>query len=264
MMTKQFDNRKKFALSIVLTSLTLGGCSTMTTDPTNCPQSCVAEEIKQQQVLLESKNEEIALLNARLVKEEEKQTRLRTTNMTTGMTTGASSQHGLSGVPKNAQPGECYARVSIPPKYKTETKRVLKRDSYTRKQNIKPAQYTWQEKRVVVTEAGERVETIPAKYDWENKRVLVKEASERIDTIPAKYEWVTERVLVKEPSERIKTIPAKYERVTERVLVNEPGERIKTIPAKYATVNKKVLVQEKVTAVKTIPASYRTVKKRSD
>jgi hypothetical protein len=262
MMTKRFDNSKKFALSIVLTSLTLGGCSTMTTAPTNCSPSCIAEEIKQQQAIVESKNEEIALLKARLVKEEEKQTRLRSTSRTTRMTTGASSQHGLSAVPKNARPGECYARVSIPAKYKTETKRVLKRDTYTRKQNIKPAQYAWQEKRVLITEAGERVETIPAKYDWENKRVLIKEAGERFETIPAKYEWVTERVLFKESSERIKTIPAKYKWVTERVLVNEPGERIKTIPAKYAFVNKKVLIQEKVTAVKTIPISYKTVKER--
>ncbi len=44
-------------------------------------------------------------------------------------------------LPPNAKPGECYARVFVPPRYQTVTQRVLSR------------------------QASERVETIPAKYE---------------------------------------------------------------------------------------------------
>ena len=51
--------------------------------------------------------------------------------------------------PPNPRPGECYARVIIPAKYDTATKRVLKR------------------------EASERIEIIPAKYTMVDERVMV-------------------------------------------------------------------------------------------
>jgi inosine/xanthosine triphosphate pyrophosphatase family protein len=44
-------------------------------------------------------------------------------------------------LPPNAKPGECYARVFVPPTYKTETAQVITR------------------------EASERVEIIPARYE---------------------------------------------------------------------------------------------------
>ena len=230
---------KLLAVPIVLTGLVLGGCSTTTT----CPTPCVNEVIKQQQSLLETKEEEIAILTANLVKEQAAVDRLeiesRQKAVGTGMTTtGASSSSALL-PPQNAVPGECYARVLIPPKYETKSKRVLKQDAYTRQEIVKPAQYSWQDKRVLVKEAAEQIETTQAKYDWVNEQVLVKEASERIETIQAKYDWVNEQVLVK-----------------------EAGERIESIPAKYDWVNKQVLVQEKVTTVKTVPATYRTVEEK--
>ncbi|RKZ38461.1 MAG: hypothetical protein DRQ49_14255 [Gammaproteobacteria bacterium] len=231
---------KQLAVPIVLMSLTLGGCSTTTT----CPTPCVNEVIKQQQSLLETKEEEIALLTANLVKEQGVVARLeiesRQKGVGTGMTTTTSSSNALL-PPSNAVPGECYARVLIPPKYETKSKSVLKQAAYTRQEIVRPAQYGWQDKRVLVKEAAKRIETIPAKYEWVNEQVLVKEASERVETIPAKYDLVNEQVLIKEASERIETIPAKYEWVNKQVVVQEQVTTVKTVPATYRTVTEKVL-----------------------
>jgi DNA repair exonuclease SbcCD ATPase subunit len=100
-------------------------------------------------------------------------------------------------LPPEAKPGECYARVFVPPTYRTISEQRLKRG------------------------ASEKVEVIPAKYEWVEEQVLVKGASERLETIPAQYEWVEEQVLVKEPSSRLEEVPAKYDWVEEQVLVEE-------------------------------------------
>ncbi len=159
--------------------------------------------------------------------------------------------------PPNAKPGECYARVLTPPKYQ------------------------FQKERVLVKEAGERVEVIPAKYRWTTKKVLVKEASEKIVTIPPKYKKITQKVLISEPGEKIVTIPPVYETVTEKILVKPayttwkkgrgPVEKLdgKTgeilclvnVPAVYKTVTKKVLKTPAQTKVVPIPARYKTITK---
>ena len=133
------------------------------------------------------REEEIASLKADLTKKQAAVAHLETESrqkaLGTGMTKGATLLP-----PKDAIPGECYARVLIPPKYETKSKRILKQDAHTR-QTVKPVQYSWQDKRVLVKEATKRIETIPVQYKWVNKQVVVKEPSERIETIPAKYEW---------------------------------------------------------------------------
>ncbi|ETW94323.1 MAG: hypothetical protein ETSY2_49950, partial [Candidatus Entotheonella gemina] len=96
--------------------------------------------------------------------------------------------------PPNAKPGECYARVFVPPTYKTETARVLRR------------------------EASERIETSPAKYEWVEKRVEVHGPSEKLEVVPAAYEWVEERVMVSPASSRTEVVPPVYETLKERVI----------------------------------------------
>jgi hypothetical protein len=160
--------------------------------------------------------------------------------------------------PPNAKPGECYARVLVPEKYELKTEKVLVKD------------------------AGEKIEVIPAKYRWVNKKILVKEASEKIVTVPAKYKTVTEKILVSEPGERVVTTPPVYKTVTEKILVTPehtewkrgrgPVERLdgKTgeilclvkVPAVYKTITKKVLVKPAETKVVPVPAQYKTVTKR--
>ena len=79
--------------------------------------------------------------------------------------------------PPKANPGECYARVFLPPEYKSHTDQVLKR------------------------EAGERIEIIPANVEWVEEKVLVKEAASRMEEMPARYEWAEGKGMV-EPAPR--------------------------------------------------------------
>lgn len=59
-----------------------------------------------------------------------------------GLTSAQAPQiEGAELLPPNAKPGECYARIFVPPTYRPETEQVLKRD------------------------ASERVEIIPARYE---------------------------------------------------------------------------------------------------
>ncbi len=161
-------------------------------------------------------------------------------------------------LPPQAKPGECYARVFVPPAYQTASQTVLQRAEY------------------------ERLEVVPAQYEWATERVLVKEASERLEVVPATYEWVTERVLVKPETQEIQVTPAQWETVTEQVL-DRPGHTVwkkgsgpiqkidnatgeimclVEVPATYKTVTKRVLKSPATTREVAIPAEYETVRKQ--
>lgn len=181
--------------------------------------------------------------------------------------------------PPNAKAGECYARVLIPPKYKTVTKRVLKTEA-SEKVSIVPAKYEWVEETVLVKEASEVAKVIPAKYQMVSEKVLVSQASEKWVTKPAVFEDKTEKVLVKEaytdwkkgrgPIEKINhstgeimcliKIPAEYKYVTKRVQVKPVTTEKVVIPAKYKTVEKRVMVEGPKLVKTTIPAEYKTIK----
>lgn len=105
---------------------------------------------------------------------------------------------GMNLLPPDAEPGMCYSRLYLPPELKTVTERV------------------------VVREAGERIETIPAVYETVTERVVVKEASEEVVRVePAQFEWVEERIEVSAASFRLEEVPAVYETITERILISE-------------------------------------------
>jgi hypothetical protein len=163
--------------------------------------------------------------------------------------------------PPNAKPGECYARVFVPPTYKTETETILVKD------------------------ASERLEIIPARYEWVAEKVLVKEASERLEIVPATYDWVMESVLVKPAATKEVEVPAVYKTATERVLdqpahtVWKKGEGagasarttddvtgevmcLVEVPATYKTITKTVLASPATTKTVEIPAEYKKIKKR--
>jgi hypothetical protein len=184
-------------------------------------------------------------------------------------------------LPPNAQPGECYARVFVPPTYTTRTERVLKTAASERLE-IVPARYEWVEEQVLVQEASQRMEVVPAAYDWVEERVLVQEASTELTQVPAQYEWQEERMLVKPahtvwkkgrgPIERVDNItgeimclievPATYKTVKKRVMTTPPNTRTVEIPAKYDVVRKQVMVKPPEQRVIEIPAKYKTVKIR--
>ena len=182
-------------------------------------------------------------------------------------------------LPPNAKPGECYARIYVPPTYKTVTEERLKRAASERLEVI-PAEYEWVEEKVLVKQASERLETIPAVYGWEEEQVLVKEASYEMQDVPATYDWVEEQVMVKPAAtvwkkgggliEKIDNTtgelmclvetPAVYKTVRKKVMVTPPTTRTIEIPAEYETVKKKVVLKPPTTRTIEIPAEYKTVK----
>ncbi|MCH9650299.1 MAG: peptidoglycan-binding protein [Deltaproteobacteria bacterium] len=172
----------------------------------------------------------------------------------------AQAQDAMGGelFPPNAKPGECYARVFVPPVYETDTKEVL------------------------LSEASEEVKLVPARYETAEERVLVEEASERWEVVPATYGWKTEEVMTKPASKRLQRVPAVYEKVSEQV-VDTPAHTIwkkgrglsetvdnatgeimclVEVPATYKTVTKTVLKAPARVEEVEIPAQYTTVKRR--
>ena len=165
--------------------------------------------------------------------------------------------------PPNARPGECYAKVYIPPKYAIKTEKVVAKDPGY-KLVCKPPVYKTVTERVLVKQPGYKLICKPPVYKTVTERVLVRPATTEwrkgsgittpipkggrvtdvncLVKVPPKYKTVTKKVLVK-PAETVKVpIPPKYKTVTKKVLV-KPAETVKVpIPPKYSTVTKKVKV----------------------
>ena len=173
----------------------------------------------------------------------------------------AMAASGSADLPPGAKPGECYARAMSPPKYETETKKLVKAEA-SEEISVVPAKYQWVEEKILVTEASERLETVPAKYDTVSERVLVKPAHttwkkgtgpiQRIDDatgeimclveVPAEYRTITKRVQVQPAATRKVAIPAEYKTVRVKKMVEAPREVRKAIPATYQNVTERRLV----------------------
>ncbi len=169
-----------------------------------------------------------------------------------------------------AKPGQCFTKAFFPAKYTTVTEKVLVRD------------------------AGEKIQVIPPRYGWTTQKIKISDGTERVITAPPQYKTVYQKVLVKPAQTTWRTnlspnapeasdacvqsaaaagmdisnarpgtcyyehyIPEKYTTVTEKVLASEPSEKVVAIPAKYRTVTKKILVSEGTEKLITIPAQYK-------
>jgi hypothetical protein len=181
-------------------------------------------------------------------------------------------------MPMSAKAGQCFTKSFYPPEY---TK------------NIK----TKSTKRVLLNDASVKYEVIPAKYSWEKKRIKVSDGREKIVITPVVYKTIYERVLV-EPSSTswrqtlnknsLKAFKScvqsasssgmdianaregtcfyehyeteKYRTITSKILASESSERIVVTPAKYRTVSRKIITDS--TAVQLIPsvAVYKKIK----
>lgn len=197
-----------------------------------------------------------------------------------GSAANANATQDLGEVLPNAKPGECYAQVVIPAKYRNETSTVVVKEA-SESVKIIPAKYEWAEERVLVNEGGSELKVIPAQFGTEKITYQVSEASQQwvmgsrdssvavnpamlsmakaggadLDNArpgqcfdehykPATYKTVTERVLVSEASEEIKLIPAKYEWVEQRVMVAPAAKKLLEVPAVYETVSERVMVED--------------------
>ncbi|NNM00007.1 MAG: hypothetical protein HKO62_04590 [Gammaproteobacteria bacterium] len=259
------------ALGVFASAAIATGCA-QTQAPDSDP---VANVIQEYETRLLDKDAEISSLQSRLGDTE---TSLEAARSEMGEG-GAVSGDAL--LPPNAEPGQCYARVLVPPKFRTESERVLKSAASNRVETL-PAEFEWVEERVLVREASEKLELVPAVYETVTERVMVKPASTELVAVPAKYRTETERVLVKPertywkkgtgPVTKVDeatgeilclvTDPAVYKDVSKQVLVSDATTQEVAVPAEYATVEKRVMKTPPTTRTVTIPAEYKTVKVR--
>ncbi len=181
-------------------------------------------------------------------------------------------------LPPDSLPGECYARVIIPPVYETITEQVVSREAGERIE-IVPAEYERATQSVVMREASESIEVVPAVYKTVTEQILIRPAGTVQIPVEAEYQTLTDRVLVKaehtvwkkggDPLQQLAgstgeimclvTVPAEYRDVTRTVLVRPAGTRLSEVPAEYQTVTKTVVVTPSFTRKVAIPAAMGAV-----
>lgn len=204
---------------------------------------------------------------------------LLVTNFFVTGSTPAVAEEGAQLIPANAKPGECYAKVQIPPTFETKSEEVVKQEA-SEKIEIIPAQYEWVDEEVVVREATEKIEVVPAVYEWVEEKVLVKPATIKIEEVPAEYEWVEEKVLDTPahtvwkkgtgPVTRLNhatgdimclvEVPATYKTIKKRVLKTPATTKKMEIPAEYKTIKKQVVKTAATTRTVKIPAETKRLK----
>ncbi|HHH18932.1 MAG TPA: peptidoglycan-binding protein [Campylobacterales bacterium] len=195
-------------------------------------------------------------------------------------------QAEISLTPPDAKPGECYAKVMIPAKYKTVQERVLVQEA-SEKISIVPAKYEWVDTQIELTPASKKLVTVPATFKkvtevievkpatrtWKtslkkgatpiSKEILAVAKLQGIDIdnttpqtcyreyfTPATYKKVSEEVVLQKASQKTKVIPAKYEMVEKTIEVTPASKKTVTVPATYDVVEEKVLVEKEKTVWK--------------
>jgi hypothetical protein len=164
-----------------------------------------------------------------------------------------------SDLPPHAVPGECYAKVFIPPQFETVSERVC------------------------VREASERIEITPAQYEWVEERILVKDASTQLEAVPASFEFQDRTVelasghtgWVMEKSGRCRTEsgqpaadvfclitrPPVNKTIRTQHVAKPAGVYEVAVPAVYETVRRQKLACAATTRRIGIPAEYQDIEK---
>jgi len=162
-------------------------------------------------------------------------------------------------LPSNAKAGECYAKVFVPPQFKTVTERVLVRD------------------------ASESIEVIPAQYEWVEEKVLVKDASTELVAVDAQFaprertlevnsghtDWeVNKNATCVNPKEQpardifcLVNHPPTERTIQMQAQVKPAHVQEVCVPAQYETVRRQKLVCAATTRKVSIPAEYENVEK---
>jgi len=178
-----------------------------------------------------------------------------------------------------AKSGECYAKVRVPEKYRTEMVDVLLKEPTDRFQ-ITAAKFAPRTKRVMTREASSTLKAVQPVLEVEKDKFLVAPASTqwvrdslkgkvplsegekrdlslagvKIEEVPvgsclyehyrpATTKQVPNRVLISEATEKLSTTPAKYRKGTESVLTKPGFKRLIEVPAVFTTKQDRVLVE---------------------
>lgn len=194
----------------------------------------------------------------------------------TGMTAYAQD------LPENPEPGKCYVRCKTPEVWKNEDVTIEVAPAYKRIVTH-PAEYKTVTERVIVKEAGQRLEIVPAV--WENKVVTytAKEDANKLSVIKATFKPDEEVIETKaasavwEMSEKApdcessdpndcrywcyKPIPAQFVTIPTTKLDNDASTQKTPVPGFEKTYTKRVMVTPPTTRTIEIPAVYNEIKK---
>ena len=192
--------------------------------------------------------------------------------------TGAGLFAGIDSTPTNAEPGRCYARVTVPGEFLTVADKVLIKPAGTKVENI-PARYETVSKELLVERGSMQAKVIPAEYKTVTERVMVEPASKYLVHVPAQYEVTLEQVMVTPatktwkqgtgPIQRVDETtgeilclvetPAQFQTVSKRVLKTPATTREVENPPVFETIEKQELVTSAKTVMVDIPAKFKTV-----
>ncbi|MBN1635440.1 MAG: peptidoglycan-binding protein [Deltaproteobacteria bacterium] len=260
------NTKKWLGLVALIAGLGLFGCAHSGTDANQLRSELRQKDQEIKQLTAETKQKDMTIQEYQQQIDEQmviaKQSQMRAQEMEQAKSEGVAMPE-IALLPPDARPGECYARVFVPPTYKTLSEQVLKEGAAERIE-IVPAEYEWVEEQVLVKEASSKMENVPAQYDWVEEKILVKEAHttwkkgrgliEKVDNttgeimclveIPAEYKAVRKRVMVKPPATRVINIPAEYQTVKIKKMVSPPREQVVQIPASYQTLTRTVMATD--------------------
>lgn len=189
--------------------------------------------------------------------------------MLSGSRSAPASPGALEGIVRSGielasvKAGSCFREYFTEPEYKTETRRVLKREG-SEKIVVLPAQYETVDERITVKEGFTRSVDVPATYRTESESVLVEPARsvwkkgrgpiEKIDNttgeimclveIPARYETLTKTVLDKAATTKSIEVPAIYKTVKVQRLVKPATESREVVEPEYDTIKTKTKVSD--------------------
>ncbi|PID60262.1 MAG: hypothetical protein CSB44_11045 [Gammaproteobacteria bacterium] len=180
----------------------------------------------------------------------------------------------------DAKPGECYAKVVVPPKMATRSEQLVIQAASERIETT-PAAFETVSEQVLVQEASQRLEVVEADFGEEQKQIevraaelqwmatqdgrrrrpassadiaAIKESGIDIDKAspdacfreyykPATYGKQTRRVMVRPAHEKLMVEEAEFETVEERVVVKEASSRVIDVPAVFRNETESVLVE---------------------
>jgi len=185
------------------------------------------------------------------------------------------SANAVADVLPDAEAGECYAKVLVPPSYKNETIESLVSES---SENILvvPAKFSDASERVVKQEASTVITAIAPEYETAEASVVV---------IPASTDWVrggleSDIAASKGDLSEIESAghdlgavepgtcfyehykPATIKKTEEKVLITEATETLEVVPASFKPAKKEIVIQPKSNKYVSTPVVYKTVKKK--
>jgi hypothetical protein len=163
-------------------------------------------------------------------------------------------------LPKNAEPGKCYARCYIPNQYRYVEEKVIDQEKSYKEQVI-PAVYKTVYDTVLVREEKRNTKTVAATYEYVQEKIMVA---------PSTTKWVKGEAdancLSADPKDCqvlcLVETPAQYKTVNRKVVKTPEYTYEEVVPAEYKVVTRKELEKEETVVKIEVPATYKTIMKK--